>query len=363
MCLIIKADYAYGILAFVLPKTLLVTNRTNIRYFSGFSGSSGYLVLHGKKGFLFTDARYHLVAKRVLPASYKLIDMTDGFEKPWKQFIKKFRVRKLGIEGGFLSLRFWNWLKKNSRGIALVDVGKKLDEQRIVKKSSELKDIKKAQHMTDKILSILKKWLKPGLSERAIAWKIASLANELGADDISFPPIIGINENSASPHHQNTWKKLRPGDMILIDMGVIYKGYCSDMTRVLFTKQPTKKQEMIYELLKHAQETAISKIKAGITGKKADAVARSIIAKAGYGKQFGHSLGHGVGLDIHELPNLSAKYPGKIPAGSVVTVEPGVYLPGEFGVRLEDMVVVGKTGVRNLTRSPKSIQECVIRIK
>lgn len=341
---------------------ILVTNKTNIRYCSGFFGTAGWLVLRGKRGWLFTDARYHLVAKAILPVGFRVIDMTDGFEKPWRAFLKKYRVRRLGIEGNDVSLRFFKHLKKISKGVRLVDVGAALSERRMVKKPHELKYIARAQKITDEIFSVLKKWLKPGISEKAIAWKIEALAHDLGADDISFPPIIGINEHSASPHHQNSDHKLKRGDLILIDMGVIYRGYCSDMTRVLFTGTPTAKQAAIYQLVLEAQKSAIAKIRAGITGKQADHFARAVIQKAGYGKYFGHSLGHGVGLDIHELPNLSQKYKGKIPAGSVVTVEPGIYLPEKFGVRLEDMAVVGPTGVHNLTHSPKSIQACIIQI-
>lgn len=261
-----------------------------------------------------------------------------------------------------MSFRFFKHLVKISKGVKLVDVGESLSERRMIKTPLELKYITRAQKITDEIFSALKSGLKPGLSEKAIAWKIESLAHAFGADDISFPPIIGINEHSASPHHQNTDRKLKRGDMVLIDMGVIYRGYCSDMTRVLFTKTPTAKQSAMYRLVHEAQKSSIAKIRAGMTGQQADRFARSVIEKAGYGKFFGHSLGHGVGLDIHELPNLSQKYSGKIPAGSVVTVEPGIYLPGKFGVRLEDMVVVGKRKVRNLTKSPKAIQDCVVRI-
>lgn len=346
----------------MLPKTILVTNKTNIRYFSGFSGTAGYLAMRGKRGFLFTDSRYHLVAKSVLPHGFTLIDITGGFEKPWRDFLKKNRVKQLGLEGGSVSLRFWKRLRIISPGVKLVDIGDALDQKRMVKKPLELEHIQRAQKITDKIFAELKGWMKAGVSEKAIAWKIESLAHDFGADDISFPPIIGINEHSASPHHQNTDQKLKKGDLILIDMGVIYKGYCSDMTRMLFTKTPTAKQSAMYQLVFEAQETGIQKLKAGVTGKQADFASRSIIKKAGYGGNFGHSLGHGVGLDIHELPNLSEKYLGKIPAGCVVTVEPGVYLEGKFGVRLEDMVVVGRSGARNLTKSPKTIQKCTIRI-
>lgn len=361
----------------IQPKTILITNRTNIRYFSGFSGTAGYVVLQGAsagshavkargatKGFLFTDARYHLVAKKVLPRNFSLIDITGGFESPWKSFLKKYHVTNVGIEGGDMTVKFFNWLKKNSPGVALQDVGTTLDEKRIIKTKDELTKINRAQEITDAIFKILKRWIRVGVTELDIAWKIEALAHELGADDISFPPIIGINEHSASPHHQNTDRKLKRGDLILIDMGVIYKGYCSDMTRMLFTKAPTKEEEKIYMIVWDAQEAAIKKLRAGTYGDIIDSVARDYIAKKGCGKYFGHSLGHGVGLDIHELPNLSQKYTNKppLPANTIVTVEPGIYLEGKFGVRLEDMLQVTRTGAINLTATPKELKSCVISI-
>lgn len=345
------------------PQTILVTNKTNILYLSRFRGTAGYLVLHGKKGFLLTDSRYHLVAKTVLPKNFRIVDITDGLEKSWKKFLKRNRIKKIGFEGNSINFHFWKWLKKIAPSVSLVDIGEKISRQRMIKKSFEIACIRRAQEITDKIFAILRKWLHSDFSEKAIAWKIQCLAHELGADDLSFPPIIGVAKNSASPHHHNTEKKLKRGDIILVDMGVVFQGYCSDMTRVLFTKTPTAEQEKIYELVKKAQEHTIENLRAGMTGKASDGLARSIIIENGYGKYFGHSLGHGVGLDIHELPNLAQKYKGKIPEGSVVTVEPGIYLPGKFGVRLEDMVLVRKNGVKNFTKSPKDLNECIIRLK
>ena len=370
----------------MLPETILVTNKANIRYFSNFAGTAGHVVLHKGHGFLFTDARYHLVAKAVLPRSYTLIDTTAGFMEAWKTFIKSHKIRNVGFEGNDVTVHFLETLKKNSGGgtprpgggVKLSDVGDELSKKRMIKTSDELKKIKKAQDITDTIFAILKRWLAPGVSEKEVAWKIECLAHELGAEGVSFPAIVGINEHSAAPHHHPGEQKLKRGDMILIDMGVIYQGYCSDMTRVLFTKQPTKLQEEVYELVHRAQETAIKKLHAGVKGKEIDGVARGVIrvvkhtplrggvghtalARGGYAKYFTHSLGHGVGLEVHELPNLSQRYTDTIPAKSVVTVEPGIYLEGKFGVRLEDMVVVTAGGARNLTKSPKNLRECILR--
>lgn len=346
----------------MIPKTLFVTNRSNIRYLSGFSGSHGYVVLHNKKKYLLTDARYHIVAKNILPKGWTMVDITNGLEEPWRALLKKNRIKKVGFEGNNITLKFYNFLKKNSPGAKLIDIGSHVEEKRIIKSKEEISKIAKAQQITDAIYDILKRWLKPGHSETDIAWKIESLAHELGADTISFPPIIGINEHSAAPHHQNTDRKLKKGDLILVDMGVIYKGYCSDMTRMIFTKIPTNEEEYIYNLVWDAQEAAIKELKGGVRGDKIDKIARNYIKAAGYGEHFGHSLGHGVGLDIHELPNLSKKYIGKIPHNTIVTVEPGVYLKGKFGVRLEDMVQVLHGGVKNLTATRKELKSCTIKI-
>lgn len=345
---------------YMLPKTILVTNKTNILYLSGFSGS-GYLVLHGEKGFLFTDGRYKILAENEVNG--EIIDTTDGFDDAWLNFLNKTHIRAVGIEGNYVTLKFFKQLKKLSGRVKLIDVKNELDKKRMVKKTGELKNIKRAQKITEKIFETLKKELKAGITEKEIAWRIEVLAHEFGAEGMAFHPIVAMDENSACPHHKNGGKKLKKGDILLIDMGVKYRGYCSDMTRMIFTAEPTEEQKHIYELVLEAQENAIKKLHAGITGKAADNLARGIIKKAGYEKQFSHSLGHGVGLDIHELPNLSQKYVEKFPLGCVVTVEPGVYLGGKFGVRIEDMVLVGKNGAINLTKTPKSIQSCVIRLK
>ncbi|MEK7528799.1 MAG: aminopeptidase P family protein [Patescibacteria group bacterium] len=342
---------------------LYITNAASIQYFSNFTGSNGALFVTRSEKFLLTDFRYFLVARRVLPRDIKILDIGNGMEKQWKSLIKKHRVRRMGLEFSSTTLSAHERLKSWSAGIAFTDINTPIAEARISKDAVELRYIRRAQDITDEIFSILKKKLKTGMSELDIAWMIESLAHELGADDISFTPIIGINEHAASPHHQNTDRKLKKGDSILIDMGVRYRGYCSDMTRMLFTKTPTKKQAHIYSIVRDAQESAARMIKAGVHGRDVDAHARDIIAKAGYGERFGHSLGHGVGLEVHELPNLATPYTGILPERSVVTVEPGIYLDGDFGVRLEDMAIVTKTGHINITKSQKDLKTCTIRLK
>lgn len=341
----------------------MVSHMPNIRYFSGFSGTLGSLLLTKKHGFLFIDSRYHLAAKAILPSWIALVDVTKGFEKPWQKILKRFRIRKLGFEGFYTSHRNFLRLRKISGKTVLKDVSEQLSALRMQKTIEELRLIIKAQQITDKIFEILRKGgLKSSMSEKMIAWKIETIAHDLSADDISFPPIVGINEHSASPHHKNTDRKLKKGDLVLLDFGVIYHGYCSDMTRVLFSRQPQLFEQKIYSLVLEAQETTERSLRSDMKGHKVDAIARKIITEKGYSKHFSHSLGHGVGLEIHELPNLSEKYKKAIPENAVITVEPGIYLPGKFGVRLEDMGIVKKDGFRVLTESPKDLHEVRIRI-
>lgn len=339
-----------------------ISTPANLRFFSNFVGTSGSLFLSKKRGFLFTDARYFLVAKTALPAWISIVDITKGFEKPWKKVLRKNRVKRLGIESAFVSHRSFLRLHRFSSNVRLTDISEGLDELRMQKTNEEIRKLVGAQTITDRIFDLLRRGLKKGLSEKEIAWKIETLAHELGADDISFPPIIGINEHSASPHHKNTDRKLKKGDLVLLDFGVIYNGYCSDMTRVLFTRPLRGVEQKIYSLVREAQETAERRLRSGFKGYEIDAIAREIITKKGYGKYFGHSLGHGVGLEIHELPNLSEKYKKPIKEGSVVTVEPGIYLPGKFGIRLEDMGLVMKDRFRVFTKSPKDLQEIRVRL-
>lgn len=346
----------------MLPTTLLITNKTNIAYLSHFRGSNGLLLLHKDKGYLFTDARYHIVAKKVLPSDFSIIDITGGFDEQWEKLLKKLKPTLIGYEGNDISLSLFTKVKKISGKVKFENVNHCINELRMSKTETEIKLIKKAQSITDDLLIELKKILKAGMSELDIAWKIRLLAHELGADDISFEPIVAINENAAAPHHQNSSRKLKKGDRLLLDMGVLYQGYASDMTRVLFSKKPTEFEQKIYTIVWTAQEQAIAQIKAGKHGKEIDTIARSVIQDAGYGEYFTHSLGHGIGLDVHELPNLSSRYDKPLVEHSVVTSEPGIYIEGKIGIRLEDMVIVGENKAVNITKSPKALEDCLIKL-
>ncbi|KKU78344.1 MAG: Aminopeptidase P [Candidatus Peregrinibacteria bacterium GW2011_GWA2_47_7] len=328
---------------------------------SNFSGSNGSLFVTQKAAYLLTDFRYILEARSIVPRGISVIDYgRKGFEKIWKDLLKKHRVKRIGYEADALTCRQYKKITSYQKSIFYTDLGDAVSALRMQKESVELAHITRAQNITDNIFSALKKKVRGGMSEKEIAWLIEELARAFGADDISFEPIVAFNEHSAEPHHHCTDRKLKKGNLILLDFGVRYKGYCSDMTRMLFSKKPTKKERRVYETVLHAQESARAQLRAGVHGDAIDTTARDIIDRAGFKGRFGHSLGHGVGLDVHELPNLSAYYKGIIPEKSVVTIEPGIYLDGEFGVRIEDMDVVEKNGTRVLTRSPTRIEDCTV---
>lgn len=339
------------------PQASLITNKSNIAYLSGFTGSSGFMLLIRKKAYLFTDSRYIERAKKNLPKEITPIEIT----KNWQNILEKHKIKILGIEESSLTITQFKRYKKIFGKLKYTDISGQIEKKREIKSPAEIKLIEKSQAINEKVFLEIKKIILNSIeqkkypTERDLAWKIKELGHNYGADDVSFDPIVAFAENSAIPHHEPTERKLKKGEIILIDMGMKYKGYCSDMSRMVFTAKPTKKQQEIYNLVLKAQVTAIKGIKAGISGKQADKLSREIIEKAGYGEKYGHAGGHGIGLDIHEIPSLSKSYTGKLRENSIITVEPGIYLPGEFGVRIEDMVLVTANGNKNLTGIKKPL--------
>lgn len=331
-------------------KAHLITNKYNLKYLTNFTGTFGQLFITKSKTYFITDFRYLRVAGKVLPKGMALVTAKKGL---LKELIAKHKIKEVFFEAHNLNFAFYERLKKILKPTKLSPSTDFIEKSRIIKTAEEIRLIIKAQRIAEKVFREVSKNLKPGKTEQQIAWEIEQLGHEYGADTISFPPIIGFGKNSGSPHHQNSNKKLKKGELVLIDMGMKYKGYCSDMTRMVFTGKPTPKQKEIYNLVLEAQETAIKKLKANIKGNTADKWARDVITKAGYGENFGHSLGHGIGLEVHESPSLSSNYDKPIPKGTIVTVEPGIYLENSFGIRIEDMVLVKGNSVTNLTKIPK----------
>jgi len=344
------------------PQASLITSKSNIAYLSNFTGSSGFMLITKSKKYLFTDFRYIERAKNTIKKGIEIIDITKVWRNPkdlkahWQSILKKHKIKTLGVEESDLTVTKYKKFKKISPKIKLVDISEEIEKKREVKSKTEISLIKKSQKINEKVFIAIKKIIqthKSSITEIDIAWKIKQLGNEFGAEDVSFSPIVAFGKHSALPHHEPSKIKLKKGDIILIDMGMKYKGYCSDMTRMIFTSKPTTFQKEIYDIVLKAQEAGIKNIKAGVSGEKTDKITRDIIKDAGYGEQYGHAGGHGIGLDVHEIPSIAEKYKKPLRENSIVTVEPGIYIPGKFGVRIEDMILVTKTGSKNLTNIPK----------
>lgn len=347
------------------PNASLITNKSNIQYLSNFTGSNGFMLITKNKSYLFTDSRYVERAKNSIKKGVEIIDTTKMWKNPkelkenWQNIFKKHRIKTLGVEETDLTIARYKKFKKISGKISFADISGTIEQQREVKSNKEIENTIKSQRLNEKVFKEIRKIIKEfqksaspfkkGPTEIELAWKIKQLGNKYGANDVSFDPIVAFGKNSAIPHHAPTQQRLKKNDIVLIDMGMKYNGYCSDMTRTLLPPKPTEKQKKIHALVLKAQRHAIKNIKAGITGKKADALSREIIVKAGYGDFYTHAGGHGTGLDIHETPSLSENYTKQIKEGSIITIEPGIYLTGEFGVRIEDMVLVTKSGNKNIT--------------
>jgi Xaa-Pro aminopeptidase len=223
------------------------------------------------------------------------------------------------------------------------------------KEPSEVDAVRRAQQVSEKVLDALLSKLRPGLSEKEVAAQIVYDHLRLGAESMSFDPVVASGPNSALPHARPTHRILKHGDPVLLDFGCFLDGYSSDMTRTVFLGEPAEEERRVYDLVVNAQERAIEIARAGISAKALDAAARDLIRDAGYAENFNHSLGHGVGLQIHEWPRVSYAVDYDLPAGCIVTIEPGVYLPGRFGVRVEDMILLTDSGCENLTRSSKGL--------
>ncbi len=313
---------------------MLISNLTNIRYLSGMSVSSGLLLVTKKSFILFVDSRYSeaavkLVRKGVIVKSPSLL----------KEFLKK--EKDCGIEEDQVTLgtlRRWKTLFPSTKFVRTSGI---VEEFRRSKDESELKRMRRAHRITVEILRRIPSALRVGISEKEVAGKIEQWARELGADGMSFPSIVGFGPHTSIPHHSPTTRKLRKGQIVQIDIGASYDGYCSDRSAVYFTAKIKPEYKRILMALTHAKDSVIERVKAGVSTKELDLLARSILKKYDVEEYFTHSLGHGVGLEIHEGVTLSSKQGDrKLLKGEVITVEPGVYFPGKFGMRLEEMVVV-----------------------
>ncbi len=336
--------------------TLLVSRPENIHYLSGFTGE-GVLLLKKDKKMLITDARYVLRAKEEKQRGVQVMVVDKSFIETLTVALKTLRTKKLGFESSHLTVARLTAFKKRMRQLKLkfIPTESEIEKKREVKTAAEIQKIRKSCQITVRVLRGVLKFLKIGKIELEVAEEIRRLAIWLGAEELAFDPVVAFGANSACPHAKPSRRKLRKGDVVLLDLGAKYAGYCSDMTRTFFTAPPTERQREVYEAVLAAQKTGVQKIRPGVKACKVDGAVRGVLQQAGYEKQFTHSTGHGVGLEIHESPSLNKIETSDLQAGNVVTVEPGVYLEKNFGVRIEDTVVVTKTGAKILTEFPKDL--------
>ncbi len=354
-------EFAQKLLAKLPEGSAYVSFRPeNRRYLTGITSSNGMVLVCEEKQIFYTDFRYITMARNDIRPGYAVELLEKSFSATLSDALPQ-SVKTVYFEDEFLTYREFRGLSDAlSDRFELIGDEKVLSDLRMVKSEGEIEKIVIAQSFTDKAFAhicdfIAANWKKGDLTEQRIATEIDYAMKCAGAANPSFDTIVASGENGSKPHAVPSSRIVRSGDMITMDFGSIYDGYCSDMTRTVAVGQISDRQREIYDTVLSAQKNALDHLKAGMTGKEIDALARDVIAEKGYGDAFGHSLGHGVGLMIHEAPNFSPRSEGIIPAYSVMSVEPGIYLADDCGVRIEDLVVVLEDGCRNITASPKEL--------
>lgn len=338
---------------------LLISKPTNIRYLSGFTGSNGVLLLTKKANYLVTDFRYLDQAAEEAP-HFTTIRQGESLAAAIYELAQEHRLQRIGVEKEVVTLAFYEELKRHLSDLELVAIADPCAQIRRVKTPAEIDKLRKAIEIADRAFLHMRDFLQPGQTEQEVALELEFFMRRLGAEKTSFTTIVASGWRSALPHGTASGKTLAPGELVVMDYGAVYGGYCSDLTRTLILGQPDTRQQEVYQLVLQAQEKALNNIGPGMTAREADALARRVIAEGGHEKDFGHGLGHGVGLDIHEGPRLSPRDETVLEPGMVVTVEPGVYISGWGGVRIEDIVLITSGGCEVLTRSPKRLADMVI---
>ncbi len=327
---------------------LLIESPVDLYYLTGAHLSLGKLTLTKSAAHLFVDARYFDACKGLSGVKTHL---TKGFGKD-SLFAKEFAKlegKRIGFDSAYTPFESWALYSKWVTRKSLVPVKRPLSPLRSVKEASEIQKLKRAAKLNVRGMQFLKKRLKVGVSEKELATALELFWLKEGGGPMSFEPIIAFGENSALAHHRASSRRLKRGDTALFDIGINVEGYVSDMTRTYFYGEPPKKMREIYAVVEKAQKRALLAASAGVQTGELDKLARSVIEEAGFGPLFGHSLGHGIGLEIHEEPSLRSSSETLLEPGMVVTIEPGIYLPGVGGVRIEDSVLIKEKGIEILT--------------
>lgn len=336
---------------------VIITSPVNQRYITDFDYTDGYVIVTKEKAFVLADFRYIEAAKNTVSDEFEILLLEGKRTEFVKNLLKQNGVRVLAYENKEMTCEEYNMLSDALDGVAMLPAKKLFDSLRICKTEKELELMDKAQQITDAAFKHILDFIKPDMTEIEVALELEFFMRKNGSRGVAFDTICVSGSASALPHGVPRNVKLEKG-FLTMDFGARYEGYCADMTRTVVLGKADEEMKKVYDTVLQAQEEALAAVRAGEIGADIDNIARSIINNAGYRGCFGHGLGHGVGLYIHESPRLSpAADADKLEAGNVVTVEPGIYLEGKYGCRIEDMVAVTEDGMRDFTKSPKEMIE------
>lgn len=335
---------------------LVLTSEVNRRYATGFHSTAGAVYLSAKQAVFYTDFRY-VEAARAAVTDFEVREIGVGrsYTAAINELIEQDGVRTIALEDETLTYaEYTKWA--TALHATVMRLEDSIARLRVTKEDDEVEKIVAAQRIAEQALEEVMNDIRVGVTEKEIAARLTYLMLHYGAENMSFDPIVVSGANSSKPHGVPTDKTIAAGDFVTMDFGCIVDGYCSDMTRTVAVGHVTEEMQRVYDTVLNAQLAGIACCKAGVSGCEVDGAARRVIEAAGYGDAFGHGFGHGVGLEIHEAPTASSRADALLPAGSILTAEPGIYLPGKFGVRTEDMLYVIEDGCINLTEAPKTLR-------
>ena len=342
---------AYGVDA------MLLTNEANRFYASGFrsTGTDGVALVTKDASYYWTDSRYIEAAERqVRDAQVALAEVGHGYTALLNEAIERHKIKTIGFEDEYMTVADLRMYEDKVRA-AFRPATKLMTGLRMVKDDEEIEALIGAQRIAERALSEIYNDIKVGVTEKEIAAKLTYLMLRYGAENMSFDPIVASGANGSMPHAVPTDKPIAARDFVTMDFGCIYHGYCSDMTRTVAVGHVTEEMDKVYRIVLNAQRAGIAAAKAGVPGCDVHNAAAKVIADAGYGAYFGHGFGHGVGVEIHESPRASTTCKDPLPAGAVISAEPGIYIPGRFGVRIEDVIIIREGGCEDIHRAPKEL--------
>ncbi|MBU7593470.1 M24 family metallopeptidase [Metabacillus halosaccharovorans] len=333
---------------------LVITSSYNRRYMTGFTGTAGVAVISEEKAVFITDFRYTEQAAKEIEG-FEIVQHTGPIVEEVATQVDKLGIKRLGFEQDHVTYQTYTAYKNALKNTEFIPVSGAVEKLRLIKSPSEIKILKEAAEIADAAYKHILTFVKPGLKEIDVANELEFFMRKNGAVSSSFDIIVASGYRSALPHGVASEKEIEKGDFVTLDFGAYYKGYCSDITRTFAVGEPSDELKNIYSVVLEAQLRGMNGIKPGMTGKQADALTRDYIKDQGYGEYFGHSTGHGLGMEVHEGPALSFRSDTILEPGMVVTVEPGIYVAGLGGVRIEDDTVITANGNESLTHSPKDL--------